>query len=606
MRLALFSLALVEVFVGAGCAAMPEMEAPGQTTPPVETTSAPSIKPAWLTPEKEAALTEVRKILKEAWQVAEEGDVLRRSRVQKPLGTALTPLEGSARRLMREMESIQFRAGEFSTAHQTNVPGFFAFAQLHYGQIGEAVTNSKRASLGEEGALAFVYGLTQAGQVEAAIEVAEVQVKQISFRSIRRLEAVLFALIAREQGRLGDSRTRETLQRARMAARFIGPPDDKVRSLLHVARAQRSLNDQAGSEESLRWALDAAMNAPQGRDTYILNIIAEMQEEHGDRSGSAKTFQQVLDDEQNLKPMDKVQRWSERACSRILRGQRESGMEIFQMAMGIADRLSGDEQVRAWHDIGRRRIKVGDRQAVKELSQRLVEIARRTSDEHVKAAALSTASGFSTRIGELAATLDITSTMQDERDKASALRFVSERFIETNDAPNAALIRQRLSDAAKTLSHAQLPKDQSQADGMLGNIATIQALTGDVSLAIQTLKRITSQDSHQSSFAYPQIVSLLAKQGNLVGARQVLDNVEKKWLQGISVDSALKDLGRAYAETGAMQEGLPWARQIRSDYAKVSILLGLAEGLMDRHGIGKVTTERPELMLTVWCDIYSK
>lgn len=603
VRQVLVLLALSSALGGVVWAAVTEAPAPQvQTAPPLAAAPVQPGKPAWLTPEKEAALVEVRKILREARQVAEGIDAPNTPREKIRPGVPLSPEEENKRRLLHAIEYVQFRAGDFSTGATTTVLASLAFAQLHYGQLDDALKSVARAKLWEEGALSFVYGLAQAKYIDAAIEVAEAQIRKEPINP-RRKEAALFALIAREQAHSGDSRVRESIQRALTAAKSVMVPNDRALALIHVARAQREIGDRASSNETLAEALDTAMNAPRGRDTGVLSIIATVQEENGDRIGSGKTLQQILDDEKDLKPMDKARQLAYRACARILRGHRESGTEIFQTALKVVDGLPANEQIRAWYATGKWLIKAGEHKAVKELVQRLVDAAKTSSDEQVRAEALSFASVFAAQVGDLTLALDIASAMKDGWEKAGAMRFIAEQLAKTKNAPNAASLIRRLSDAARSLSQSQLPEDKSQADGMLANIGKIQAVTGDVLLAVQTLKRISGQDYHQGSVAYPQIVKLLVQQGNRPGAREIIDNVERKSLKEVLMAEALQSLGSAYAEAGKIQAGLVWARQVAVEYAKASILLGVAEGIMNRHGLERIEVERPEVMLQRWCSI---
>jgi tetratricopeptide (TPR) repeat protein len=573
-----------------------------QTAPPLSAVPAQPSKPAWLTPEKEAALFEVRKILQEARQVAEGIAAPSKPRELSLPEDRFTRQERNKMWLLTNIESAQFRAGDFSTASTTAVLGYLAVAQLYHGQVEEALRSAGRTRLIESTVLTFVFELAQAGYVDAAINVAEEQIKKEQVNP-RRREALLFSLIAREQARLGDPRSRDSLQRAQKAALNVVAPNDRAIALVHVARAQAGMGDRVRSEETLRKALETALTAPRGRDTAILSTIAMVQEDNGDQTGSTKTFEQILEDEKNLKPIERAKRLGFRACARMLRGHRASGTEIFQTALRAADGLSANEQIMAWHETGRWLLKAGEHKAVRELVQRLVDAAKATPDEQIRAVALSAASGLATQVGDLTLALDIASTMKEGWRKADALRFIAEQLVETKGAPKAASTIQKLSDAAKDLSQTQLPKDESRADGMLANIAKIQAVTGDIQVALRILKRISNQDAHQSAHAYPQIVTLLAKQGNLAGARQVIGSVESKWVQEIPMASALQSLGRAYAEAGASQDGLQWAQQMRVDYAKASILLGVGEGIMNRNGIENIVTERPEITLQIRCYI---
>lgn len=588
-------LGLILVMAGGATALLPKPEAAAESqgagTPQVH-------QPKTLTPEQEAALVEVRKILREARQVAE--GIIAPSKPLEPSATGyrLSHHEKNKMWLLTNIESTQFRAGDFATAATTAVPGSLAFAQLRYDQLDEALKNVERTELWEEGALTFVYELIQAGQIDSAVKVAETHIKKK-----RRHEAALFALIAREEARLGDSRAPKTILRARVAAKLVVAPNDRALALVHVARAQRVMGDRVGSDETIREALDSALTAPRGRDMSVLSTIAMVQEENGDRIGSAKTFQQIVDDMKDLKPVQKARWLGSEACDRLLRGYGARGAEIFQAAMNVADGLPASEQVRMWSEVGGWLVKAGDHGAVRAVVQRIADTAKTLSDEQTRSPALSAASGLAARIDDLDRAIDIASTMEDGRKKADLLRLIAEQFIKTKKSSNTETVIRWLADTARALSQGQLPKERSQADGMLADTAKAQALAGDVPLAVQTLKRISNQDSHQGSGAYPQIVILLAQQGNYAGARQILEHVEKKWFQEISVASALKSLSGAYAESGVSQEGLQWAHQMAIDYAKAWILLGVAEGLMNRHGIENVVTERPEVTLRSRCSV---
>ena len=600
MRLVVLSLVPLGVFVSAGCAAMTEAEAPA---PQVQTAPAPANRPAWLTPEKEAALIEARKILKEAREVAEGIKVPSKLRILRPPEVRLTGEEQETKWLLGRIEKIQFRAGDFSAGATTTLRASLAFAQLQYGQVHDAlrVLRDERLRgerLGEVGALTLVQTLAQTGYMEAAIEMADAHSKYE-----RASEGRLFALIAREQMKLGDTRAHDTLQRARMAAKFGGSPNDRALSLVHVAQAQRSLGDRAGSDESLRWALDAAVNAPRDRSTMVLRTIAVAQADNGDRTGSAQLFKRIREEENSLNSSQRVQRLASQACDLAVRGYRSSATEMFQEAMQIADGLPVGEQIRMWREIGQRLVKSGDQVAVRTLVQRMVETAESIADERIKQETLSTASGLSTKVGDLDMAMGIAATIKDGSEKALALRWLAERMATTAHSPDLAILFRKLSDTAKDLPQSKLPTEKATANRMLANIAGIQAVTGDVPSAIQSLKRITNQDYHQESGAYPEIIRLLAQQGNFTGARQVADNVERKRWEESPMAFALKSLGRAYAEAGDTQTALDWARHIKVGYAKALILMGVAEGLMNRQGIEHIVEERPELALQRRCEV---
>lgn len=595
--------ALVGVLGESVLAAVPEAPRPQtHARPPLVVALVSPGKPAWLTPEKEAALVEARKILKEARQVAERIDAPSKPRETSPPEDRFTREELKKMGLLASIERAQFRAGDFSAAAMTVAPSDLAFAQLRYGQINEALQSAARTRLSEAGTLTFIYELAQVGRVDLVNEVAEAQVKKEPVNT-RRMEAALFALIAQEQARAGDAHARESLQRARLAAKMVGPPNDRALAWVRVARAQRSMGDRAGSEETLRQALDTAMNAPRGRESSVLSIIAAEQEDNGDRVGSMKTFRQIIDDEKNHRSQQRAYGLSIRACARVLRGHKESGTEIFQEAMKIADSLPVSDQVKIWSEIGMWMVKSGDYAAARSLVQRMVETADAIADEQTRKDGLASASVLASRAGDLERAVRLALMINDEWRAISLFRVVAEKAVEANHSADTGAMLRQLGKAVKILPTSPLPSDRSQADGRLADLAKIQAVMGDIPLAVQTLKRITGQDYHQASFAYPEIVKLLTRQGNYAGARQVIGHIDKKWLKEGPMAAALQGLSRAYAESRASQEGLQWAGQMDIDYAKAWMLLGVAEGLMNRQGIDKIDLERTEATLQAWCSI---
>lgn len=589
-----------------GCAATPLL--PKEAVAETQQTEIPLSNPTTsttqagqatkITPEQETALVEGRKILRESREVAEEIDAPSKLRELSPPEDQFTRQELNKKGLLARIEKAQFRAGDFSAGATTTVRASRAFAQLHYGKVQDALQVVRSERLGEIGVLAFVYALTQARLFDAAIDIAEAHSKYE-----RRIEGALFALIAREQARLGDTRARDTLQRARMAARFVGPPNDRALSLLHVARVQRSLGDRAGSEESLRWALDAALNAPRDRSTMVLRTIAVAQADNGDRAGSAQLFRQIREEEQSLEPSERVQRLSFQACDLAVRGYRSSATEMFQEATKVGDGLPVGEQLKICSEIGRWLVKSGDQAAVRAFIQRMVETAKLTTDERIRKDILAVASVLAAKVGDLERAVQLASMTNNEWREISLFRVVAEKAIEANNLTDRDAILRQLSIAIEGLPRSPLPNDRSQADGRLADIAKIQAVAGDIQSAMKALQRMVNQDSHQGSGAYPEIIKLLAQQGNFAGALQIIGSVERKWLQEVPMASALQSLGKAYAETGETQTALVWARHMKVDYAQASILLGVAEGLMNRQGIEKIVEERPELTLQAMCSL---
>ena len=262
-------------------------------------------KPAWLTPEKEAALVAVRKILREAKQAAESYTL------PSMLTTSSTMLRALGRRKtmqLEEIEQAQLRAGDLAAAAGTKRLDLLALAQAQYGDIQGAIQTASRESVTDDQLLTLVDTLIKARDIPAAIAVAQSNLAKHGVKLWRqRNQAAVYALIARRQHEVGDLQASATLQKAIKSVPEPTHTPDRYLALLHVARAQVQLGDRAGSAESFRKATEAALSV--GEDgvkgggliwvakaqAVLLVSIAKTLVSTHDPLGSPEVFQQLAE-----------------------------------------------------------------------------------------------------------------------------------------------------------------------------------------------------------------------------------------------------------------------------------------------------------------------
>jgi hypothetical protein len=138
-------IVLISAAVDSATAALTEPQPPMHAASQLSAVPTQPGKPAWLTPEKEAALVEVRKILREA-RVAAEG-------IQTPSPVLSDrhrrkALERMKAELLHTIEEAQLQAGDvtITSTHKQSL----ALTQARYGFTNEAVqTVSTEAVTGE-------------------------------------------------------------------------------------------------------------------------------------------------------------------------------------------------------------------------------------------------------------------------------------------------------------------------------------------------------------------------------------------------------------------------------------------------------------------------
>ena len=155
-------------------------------------------------------------------------------------------------------------------------------------------------------------------------------------------------------------------------------------------------------------------------------------------------------------------------------------------------------------------------------------------------------------------------------------------------------LAQEASEIAKQLP----PQDKFLSSRMLEDLARVQAAAGQIPAVQGTLGAISDQNL-LGGYAYPRVVQLLTRQGNLMGARQVAAGLKEKWVLWGGSDAnntdALRELARLGVRSGDVQGTLAWARRQPGPYAQGYALLGVAEELMEQTKIEDTDRRLPNI-----------
>ena len=585
----LCSLGLVLALQGAAqtapTEAQPKSQAPSALTKP----STPACPPPCLTPEQEAALVEVRKILQEARQVAEgiempSGPLTKESTTQK--------YERVKEQLLDHIEETQLIAGDVNIKAASKGKGLFvvrlATAQARYGYTKEAVQTAKGTTW-HGGGWELVDALLKAGDVAAAVTVAETNLTKEKEEVTEALryqdEAVVFALIARRQYEAADPVATQSLQRARKAAQAVKWSEYRYRAMTHVARTQALFGDRAGSTESFKQAIQSALVERQEVSRpHALRMVAKAQAESGDAAGSAQTFQEALRFGNALSdPKVRTYVVSCIAWAQIGSGDRPSGLQTLQDIGRFVETLPTKEQQGALREITLWQLKVGDQDGARENMQRMQKLGVDVISLMVQAGDLRGAMAIAAK------------TTKTGEQKANDLRIFADQLIKMKDPFGTPEVFQDLARQASALLENSLPQNKTFADGMRRNVALVQVAAGDVAGALRTLDDLYLVPSPKHS----ALIELLLDKGDVAGARQVAEHLKEEWLPW---EDGWRKLGYGYGRLGRAAEGIALAKQQQSPYSRARMLLGIAEGLIEQQNIKTtVWSQGPDIPLIEHC-----
>ncbi|MDH5741417.1 MAG: hypothetical protein OEY77_13940 [Nitrospira sp.] len=601
MRLMVLVLVPLCVFVGAGCAAMTEVEAPAPAaqSATVQTAPAPANKPAWLRPEKEAALVEVRKILREARAVA-EGISLPSSLFMNQARIRI--YKGAKQKLLRETEMTQFWAGDFTAAVTSREYWNLALAQIRYGRLEEAVQTATSTTLSPAETLVILKLLSDAGDLNGAMQVAEAQVRPgtgpFGGPSRRQYEAEVMAYLARRQAQANNPEARETMRRAEYAVRTNNNfPRFQFGGAAAVGCAKAAMGDLTGSAESFRQAIHAAASIAQeeyvGEQSRAVMLVGRAAAESGLKTVRLEAFQEALRLARHIvQPWDRAKAMANVAMAQLHSGDRLSGQRTLEEAMQFAESVTDlHEQRRARGVIVEQQLEAGEREHVKADIDRMLKLAEGIADVKERAR---NRRYWELRAGDLMTVheaLDRADTLQgNDEHQAAALALAADKLVHSPKLVGTPEVLQRLSQLAEALLVKPVPTDRQKADQYLGNLATVQAVISGAPQALATARRLT--DEGQKG-VYLKLLALLIEKKDVGGAKQVVsllnlndDGLVLSGESGKTLGDKVLAMVKVQAESGDISGALQWAQQQTvGSHAKVQSLLGVALGLMERNAI---------------------
>lgn len=573
-----------------------------QSVSAANTTSAK--KPAKLTPEQEAALVEVQKILGEAWEVA--SSIVPPS---KPPEYHPTQLEQYRNKLLWNIEEARFRAGDFATAPTTKQSWELVLGQLRYGHLQEAVRTATDAPFPTDQTLVILKMLSDEGDFAGSLKVAEEQTrpgKNFGGSERRQQEAELLAYVARRQAQAKKPEAPKTLRDAQYA---VGTnkdiPQFQYGGAAAVGCAQAVFGDQVASTASFRQAIQAAeaikREEYQGHRVAALSLVGRAAAQSGSKAASQEAFKNALRLASQMPEYKaQVDAIGNLAIIQFLSGDRVGGMESFQEALKFSESLSSSEQRRsALSSVVEHQIIAGERAAAQATLERMRRGAEALADPKERAADLESVMWWEAKLMTPQLALERAQAIHgDDEKQAGALASAAYWIVHRKEVSTPDVLH-HLSKMAASLLAKPLPNDRKRADQYLGNLARVQAVAGEASQALQIAGRISDSNSQKDN--YLELIFLLAKNGDIDGAKNILTvlsvrDEEMPWGDsGKTRGDAFRKLATTQVARGDRSGALAWARQQKSLYGRAESLVGVALGILEQQGIRELDHDIPRI-----------
>ena len=558
-----------------------------------------------LTPEQAAALVEVRKILQEAWEVA--SSIVPPS---KPPGYHPTQLEQYRNKLLWNIEEARFRAGDFATAPTTKQSWELVLGQLRYGHLQKAVRTATDAPFPTDQTLVILKMLSDEGDFAGSLKIAEEQTrpgKNFGGSERRQQEAELLAYVARRQAQAKKPEAPKTLRDAQYA---VGTnkdiPQFQYGGAAAVGCAQAVLGDQVASTASFRQAIQAAeaikKEEYQGHRVAALSLVGRAAAQSGSKAASQEAFKNALRLASQMPEYKaQVDAIGNLAITQFLSGDRVGGTESFQEALKFSESLSSSQQrLSALSSVVEHQIIAGERAAAQVTLERMRRGAEALADSKEREIEESTIRGQEAKLETPSEALERAYAIQNDREQqASRLAYVTSRLVNSPKPVITPEILERLSNTAETLLAQPLPDDRKRADQYLASLARVQAVAGEASQALQTAGRISDSNSQKDN--HLELIFLLAKKGNVDGAKNILTvlsvrDEEMPWgNSGKTRGDAFRKLATAQVAIGDRSGALAWARQQKSLYGRAEALVGVVLGILEQQGIRELDHDIPRI-----------
>ena len=548
-----------------------------------------------ITPEQEAALVEVRKILREASEMAQSVVI------ENPESKEGKFLVNNKKFVLWDIVGAKARAGDIDgarlTATANGVGGVaIGIALAKAGRPYEGLDELASLELDPPTRFLLEEALMKAGDRQTALEVAE-------SRGTYLWQAPSIAYLANLQAKAGDVEYKKTFQRAlKVAEAFdkLGHHSSdanigKYKALVHIARAQADAGNVTESRQTFVKALETALVVPERDQFNALLIIAEAQARSGDQLGSERTFGQAMIAAKKLAPNQQLSELKRIAKTQLEVGNRTAATEtvrhLLQVPIGSSpyDQADGLMRQARWHLI------LGDRAAAKAALQTVAPQVRTIADGFATAklekddiyydAPELGKSNIYHSLAQLAAECELYEMAQEavhaitsDQTKANAIRHIVTGLIPTSERLEVQQVIQTLAkDAASLTGIFSFPRDLTLMD-----VAVTQAAAGDVKTAVRTADRVAEvlRDN-----AYREMVGALIEKRDWTGAQEVLSRMKAGWMLDESSHHVFRALAKTQAKAGMEKQVIEWSHKQPDSVARANVLLGVAEGLMERMGI---------------------
>jgi hypothetical protein len=576
----LIAVVLSGALAGSVLAAVTEAPAPQVQTAPLS--AVPQIsQPKKLRPEQEAALVEVRKILREASEAA--------ASVVVPRDKNAKFIQNNKNVVLRDVITAQARAGDIEgaqltlKANQWKRSWAIGIAQAKAGVPDDALKNMTLESLDTPERFVLVKAMLRTGDVKRAREIAEAPGSLLT-----RVPAI--AYVASLQAKQGDLDASETFQRALQAVQGFGKLDKqsgfhpyigKYKALVHIARYQAEVGDMGGSQQTFLKAREAALAIPASSDQLnALLIIASIQVQTGDRNGGAQTFSDAIRIARRLTPDQQLSELGRIAHAQLEMGSRADAEQTMKLILSIPAGKSPRERV--WGLMGHAswELELGDRDAartsLKKVLSDIKAIAQsKETTEFDRDYIYDDLASLLAKTGDLEAAQEAHSGIGKSDRTVGAIRKVVETLSRNASSMEAVGTIQRLANVAKEVVEGFLA---SPNDVTLKNAAITRALAGDVKGALKTADRVP-EGTRQ--YVYTEMIDALVSKKDWAGAHHIAASIKESWLAYEHVCFSLKNVFKVETKEGEGEQGLQLAHQQAIQLAKVYALLGVAEGAMD-------------------------
>ena len=551
---------------------------------------------AKITPEQEAALVEVRKILREASEVAQ------RVVIENPESKEGKFLVNNKTFALRDIVGAQARAGDIEGARLTTTANGWdkswaiGIALAKAGRPHEGLKELVSLELDPPTRFVLVEALMKAGDRQTALEVAE-------GRGTYSWQVPSIAYLATLQAKAGDVEYKKTFQRALKVAEAFDKLDHhssddnigKYKALVHIARAQADAGDVTESRQTFVKALETALVVPERDQFNALLIIAEAQARSGDQPGSARTFEQAVNAAKSLAPNQQLSALERIAKTQLEVGNKTAATETVRHLLQVPSGPSPSAQADGLMRQARWYLTLEDREAAKAALQTVAPQVRTIADGFATAKLENDDSYYNSpelgksniyhSLAQLAAECGLYEMAQEavraitsDQTKANAIRQVITGLISESERPEVQQVMQTLVEDATSLTGLlSFPRDLTLLD-----VAVIQAAVGDMKTAVRTADRVVEELRDN---AYREMVAIFIKKKDWGAAQEVLGRMKARWMLDESSHHMFRALGKAQAKAGVEKQVIEWSHKQPDSVARANVFLGVAEGLMERAGI---------------------